>query len=733
MDDASRDTDRLDVPKMWALLDKYHKAGFALTELHVIDHEGCTCRLKGSAEHYSSAGKHPIRERWQREPLIAWPDIVATWEPRTWNVGILTGSVSGIWVLDVDPAGGGIETLTELQRVHGPLPTTFMVRTGGGGVHYYWRLPGWSAGLAAAVTIRNSASKRAGRGLDVRGDGGYVVTAPSVSAKGSYDVLADVPIIEAPAWLVELVRQPDAPTDTLPPGNITRGVEQNGHVASVALEPVEARRVAAYADSAVRGEIGRLAAAPVGTRNETAFAVACNLIELCNSPWSGWATGSAYSAYVDAVAACALPMDEGAACWSSAAAKVGTTARALPVLPALVGIVEPPAVAPPLFSAPASGAGAGLAMIPIGDAVDALLAEFLDSDQLDDITPLLPLIGGYLWRDTVGWLTGQPGSMKSFVALSMACAVAAGHPWMGFPVTQGDVWYMVAEGAHGVRPRLRAWEKTHLAGGRIKHLTFLPRPVQARAGGEWALLVEGARRRAPALIVLDTQARITVGAEENSAKDMGEFVERADELRRASGATVLIVHHLTKDGGSMRGSGAMFGAAQTELLTTKEIRGSRTWVTVTTNKQKDSPELGPLQLVPQPVAGDVEAIDGSLVGVATKGSVVLVSALQTVSPEQVAIDKAEALNTSQSRLAEIMQTTFWQLPGGTRGEIKTEWARLGESKSTFYRVFNDLYTRGLIKKIRGTGSYIWCPPDLAVKAAKEDSYFGASSNELGQI
>lgn len=730
MDDASRDTDTPNVPKIWALLDKYHKAGFALTELHIIERDGCTCRLKSSAEHYPSAGKHPIRERWQREPLVSWPDIVATWDSsRPWNVGILTGSVSGIWVLDVDPAGGGIETLTELQRIHGPLPTTFMARTGGGGVHYYWRLPGWSAGIAAAVTIRNSASKRAGRGLDVRGDGGYVVAAPSVSAKGSYDVLADVPMVEAPAWLVELVRQPDAPDEK------ARAREQIGQVGNVAqvgsngqvaLEPVEARRVAAYADSAVRGEIARLAAAPVGTRNETAFAVACNLIEIVNAPWSGWASGSAYSAYVGAVAACELPMAEGVACWSSAAVKVGTAARVLPALPALVGIVEPP----PLLSAPASGAGTGLAIGMTGDAVDALLAEFLDSDQLDEITPLLPLIGGYLWRDTIGWLTGQPGSMKSFVALSMACAVAAGHPWMGFPVTQGDVWYMVAEGAHGVRPRLRAWEKTHLNGGRIKHLTFLPRPVQARAGGEWALLVEGARRRAPALIVLDTQARITVGAEENSAKDMGEFVERADELRRASGATVLIVHHLTKDGGSMRGSGAMFGAAQTELLTVKEVRGSRTWVTVHTNKQKDSPELGPLQLVPQPVAGDVEAIDGSLVGVASKGSVVLVSAVQTVSPEQVAIERVEALNTAQAQLAEIMQTTFWQLPGGTKGEIKSEWlTRTGIGKTTFYRVFNDLYDRGLIKRITGTGSYIWTPPDMTVK---EDAYYGASSNELGQ-
>ncbi len=79
------------------------------------------------------------------------------------NVGLVTGDVI---VLDVDPRHGGDCSLEALERQHGELPPTWRALTGGGGLHIYFSPP--------AVDIPNSVGVLA-PGLDVRGDGGYVV------------------------------------------------------------------------------------------------------------------------------------------------------------------------------------------------------------------------------------------------------------------------------------------------------------------------------------------------------------------------------------------------------------------------------------------------------------------------------------------------------------------------------------------------------------------------------
>jgi hypothetical protein len=65
----------------------------------------------------------------------------------------------------------------------------------------------------------------------------------------------------------------------------------------------------------------------------------------------------------------------------------------------------------------------------------------------------------------------------------------------------------------------------------------------------------------PGLIVIDTLARVTVGADENNSKDMGQAVEALDTLKIAFDAAVLVLHHTTKNGGSERGSSVLRGAA----------------------------------------------------------------------------------------------------------------------------------------------------------------------------
>lgn len=247
----------------------------------------------------------------------------------------------------------------------------------------------------------------------------------------------------------------------------------------------------------------------------------------------------------------------------------------------------------------------GVSSVPTGDEVDALLAEMLSLDQVAKRPPPQPLIKELLNLDSAAWLIGAPGSRKSFVALDMAMHVAAGKPWQGLKTTQARVLIVAAEGAGGMGKRVRAYEKAH--GGLPDGVYVLPRPVQSADGKKWAVLVEAARRllngpdgqSLPCLIVMDTQARVTVGLEENNATDMGYYIAAVEALRQATGACVLTVHHTGRKGGDARGSSAIDGAQDTELKVVKDetapggtLRGQ-----LLVEKQKDIDERAPMTLV----------------------------------------------------------------------------------------------------------------------------------------
>ena len=114
------------------------------------------------------------------------------------NVGIVTGVISGLVVLDIDPKHGGDASLAKLIQEHGPLPHTIEAVTGGGGRHVYFSHPG---GM-----VRNKVGLAAG--IDLRGDGGCVVAPPSVHASGkSYTWLEghdpeQAKLAPMPGWLL---------------------------------------------------------------------------------------------------------------------------------------------------------------------------------------------------------------------------------------------------------------------------------------------------------------------------------------------------------------------------------------------------------------------------------------------------------------------------------------------------------------------------------------------------
>lgn len=150
-----------------------------------------------------NAGKHPRLTRWQ-ERASTDAHTVRQWWKRAPDsgIGIATGKASGVWVLDIDPRHDGDESLAELEDTHGELETV-VVHTGGGGRHLYF-----------SCTNGDDVRNRTGvaPGIDVRGEGGYVVAVGSPHISGrSYeaDTENSGPPAGAPGWLAQLVSSSD--------------------------------------------------------------------------------------------------------------------------------------------------------------------------------------------------------------------------------------------------------------------------------------------------------------------------------------------------------------------------------------------------------------------------------------------------------------------------------------------------------------------------------------------
>ena len=156
--------------------------------------------------------KFPLTINGFKDGVTDLEQVRAWWTKHpTANIGIATGIKSGVWVLDIDADKGGEKSLAEIEQRFYPLPATVEVITGSGGRHLYFRLRAFDG----APTIRCSVGKVAA-GIDIRGEGGYVVAPPSIHPSGrpySWSVDSADAFVEAPVWFLETV-QPESKSRT---------------------------------------------------------------------------------------------------------------------------------------------------------------------------------------------------------------------------------------------------------------------------------------------------------------------------------------------------------------------------------------------------------------------------------------------------------------------------------------------------------------------------------------
>jgi hypothetical protein len=209
-----------------AALEYARRFGWAVFPCHSIKGGRCTC---GKAS-CGSPGKHPRTVHGVKDASTDQEQIAAWWEE--WpdaNVAIAAGAISGgLVILDVDPAHGGRDSLEALLAEHGPLPDTPEVLTGGGGRHLYFHSDDRIPNLVGQL----------GRGLDLRGDGGYVI-APRSSHLSGQEYLweassrpTDVEVAELPGFILALAVQGDSrgisvdPRSKLDPEGVLGGIPE---------------------------------------------------------------------------------------------------------------------------------------------------------------------------------------------------------------------------------------------------------------------------------------------------------------------------------------------------------------------------------------------------------------------------------------------------------------------------------------------------------------------------
>ncbi|WP_239404765.1 bifunctional DNA primase/polymerase [Frankia sp. Cj3] len=169
-------------------------------------------------------------------------------------LAVRTGTPSGLVVVDIDPHHGG-----QLDR--NLMTPTATVATGGGGWHLYYTHPGHT------VRSRPLPSRP---GIDIKGDGGYVVTPPSVhpTTGHPYRWIGRRPVAEMPPTLIDAIRTPAPPTIRTPLTEPTRR-ENRGAISNPA--------------ALIAATLAAVDRAPEGRRRTTLYGAARGLARLVDT------------------------------------------------------------------------------------------------------------------------------------------------------------------------------------------------------------------------------------------------------------------------------------------------------------------------------------------------------------------------------------------------------------------------------------------------------------------
>lgn len=305
------------------------------------------------------------------------------------------------------------------------------------------------------------------------------------------------------------------------------------------------------------------------------------------------------------------------------------------------------------------------------------------------------LVKGLIPRAALGVVFGYSGSGKTFWMLDMALSIASGEPWNGKKTTKGQVLYLAAEDAEGVRKRMRAYcEHSGIASSDMTGIRFMsdaPRFLQQTDRAEFAEALMGLGPLA--LVVIDTLSAVTLGGDENSGKDMGEVLAYCKAIHKHTGAMVLLVRHSGKneDKGA-RGWSGVRDAADCEIQISRYENDRSATVTKLKNGMDAEVEFPfRLQIVDLGMDEDGESVTSCVVNhIAGKARPVVKDAVEKIILN--VLDEL-ALITGPVHVNRLVETTIDRLPAPEKNDRR---------RANVFKALERLVAAGLILSNNGS-------------------------------
>jgi hypothetical protein len=426
-------------------------------------------------------------DHWQERASVD-PMQVVEWgelDPDSNAACVAYAKPGGKWFFEVDEPS----ILKRIENETGKkIPETFTVCSSGEKRHHYFNQ------TAASIEMGNQGGKdKDGKeSWSARCDNRYVVAPNSIhpdpEIKESYTIIKDVPIVEAPQWLVEWVKD-----NAFNSSKNTAGARVNASPDGPAI--------------------------PRGSHDNELFRIACSLrnaglgYEQIKDHLIGVCEKRCVDYGADYVDMCDRKAKQ--ACNYS----VGQAGKAGPI--------------------PVMGGGVGEAKADVSN----WRSEFRNLSQMEQ-GPITMVIDGVLQEGTC-FLGATAGHGKTLVALAIAKAITLGEPLFGIPGytvnKPRNVIYLIPEsGDKAFRTRGEAFRLP-------QDDRFIARTISS--GGRLALsdplILEAVRQQHP-VVIIDTASRFIHGSDENSAAENRLLVDDVIALRAGGAVAVIILHHAKK-------------------------------------------------------------------------------------------------------------------------------------------------------------------------------------------
>lgn len=475
------------------------------------------------------ANKQPLTTHGFRDATTDADQIRAWWRTLPDALPALpTGARNGFAVLDIDRHHADADGFAALVALglDAAFLGSFSVDTPNTGRHVYFE---WPEGLRCSATHLPN-------GLDIRGEGGYVIAPGAVLPDGrSYVARGRLDRSALPDWPAALLAPRRDDYDLPKPlGPDPLPVDWDEVRRALACIPPDCSR-----DEWVR----------VGMALHAASDGAQNAFEL----WDRWSSGATEPGKYMA--------REMPGQWRSFGRGEGVDIGTLFHIAGEHGWTRAPEVGPDDFED----------LLPSTPSPRSRLT-LLTPSECEAAPSRGYVIKGLVAPGDVACIFGAPGAGKSLLAPYLGYAVAQGRETFGMRCRQGGVLYVAAEDPHGMRGRVRALKDAH---GDAPEFCLVEGVANllAEKSADLAALVAAVRERKPALIVIDTLAMAFPGLEENDAKSMGRVVAIARKLAEL-GAAVVLIHHDTKaEGATPRGHSLLNGALDVALHVKRDENG----------------------------------------------------------------------------------------------------------------------------------------------------------------